>query len=482
MRHYILFVIFAILCCCTNSKNNEALLQTSQNKTEKAIVSVPQKNKGEESKKEATENEVTHENHRENLEEEKNLLSNSAPAQSFEVNSLEQSDAPLPTMEVTETTSPAPSKKSKYQISGPYMYENLCIYLLHGEDKIKTKNIITLDEAMASEKIKVYETGTVSQLSVENLTADTAIYLHAGDIVKGGKQDRTIANDMVLLPKTGKKSVRSFCVESGRWSKRAGEKLDQFSSNKYQVASKKLKLAVKYAQNQQQVWNQVRTAQSKLSKNLNTNVQSNVSQTSMQLTLENKKLKEKTQQYMEALRHLASEKSDSVGFIFAINGKLNQADIYGSNFLFSKLWEKLLHSCATEAISEQVIEHQNPQIAQVDEWLAKMRSGKEKARKVNTNSRNIVYQSDSSIGEDVYVDSDLFDGGDEASDFEEDDADDLLHSSYTDTSDIDPDEMQEQNYDDSNNIEIDEEHEWLDENIDEEGDLDEGNEEDDLDD
>ena len=110
------------------------------------------------------------------------------------------------------------------------------------------------------------------------------------------------------LPNTGKKSLRSFCVESGRWQQRAGEELQAFSSNNYQVASKKLKIAVKYQQNQGQVWQQVRTAQSKLSKNLKTNVQSNVSKTSMQLTLENETLKSKTQEYITALKNLQKKK------------------------------------------------------------------------------------------------------------------------------------------------------------------------------
>ena len=41
-----------------------------------------------------------------------------------------------------------------------------------------------------------------------------------------------------------------------------------------------------------------------------------------------------------------------IGYVFAINGKVNSADIYGSNVLFKKLWPKLLKANAIEAIAE----------------------------------------------------------------------------------------------------------------------------------
>ena len=40
-----------------------------------------------------------------------------------------------------------------------------------------------------------------------------------------------------------------------------------------------------------------------------------------------------------------------VGFAFAINGKLNSAEIYYSRDLFGRLWEKMLQATAVEAVS-----------------------------------------------------------------------------------------------------------------------------------
>ena len=41
-----------------------------------------------------------------------------------------------------------------------------------------------------------------------------------------------------------------------------------------------------------------------------------------------------------------------IGYVFAINGKVNSADVYASSVLFMKLWPKLLRASAIEAISD----------------------------------------------------------------------------------------------------------------------------------
>ena len=42
-----------------------------------------------------------------------------------------------------------------------------------------------------------------------------------------------------------------------------------------------------------------------------------------------------------------------VGYVFALNGKLNSAEIYPSNALFRKMWPKLLQASVTEAIGHR---------------------------------------------------------------------------------------------------------------------------------
>ena len=83
-----------------------------------------------------------------------------------------------------------------YRITDPIVHENLAIYLIHG--KSEAGNVpLTLDEAMAKGVVRVKETSNVNQLEIENL-GNEEVFVQSGDIVKGGKQDRTLMVSLVL--------------------------------------------------------------------------------------------------------------------------------------------------------------------------------------------------------------------------------------------------------------------------------------------
>jgi hypothetical protein len=42
-----------------------------------------------------------------------------------------------------------------------------------------------------------------------------------------------------------------------------------------------------------------------------------------------------------------------IGYGFAINGKINSADVYASHELFLKLWPKLLNASSVEAVADE---------------------------------------------------------------------------------------------------------------------------------
>lgn len=239
----------------------------------------------------------------------------------------------------------------EYRLSGPYIHKNLSIFLVHGKNVIKAKSFLTLQEALVQKKIVVYETKTVNELSIQNFS-DEDVYVQSGDIVKGGQQDRMIGVDLIVPPRSGKLPISAFCVEHGRWSARGSEKAGVFSTSNDAVATKEIKLAAKMSTSQGEVWKSVSEAQDKLSSNLGARVNSAVSASSLQLAVENQKVQETADSYISALQNIANRSNDVIGYVFAINGKVNSADIYGSNVLFKKLWPKLLKANAIEAIAE----------------------------------------------------------------------------------------------------------------------------------
>jgi len=97
----------------------------------------------------------------------------------------------------------------------------------------------------------------------------------------------------------------------------------------------------------------VRKVQDGLSSNLGTTVNAAASQSSLQLALENERLKDAQAAYIKALQGAGEKEDDIVGYVFAVNGKLNSAEIYPSNGLFRKMWPKLLQASVTEAIGQK---------------------------------------------------------------------------------------------------------------------------------
>src|SRR5712691_5819553 len=241
--------------------------------------------------------------------------------------------------------------KDDYRLEGPFTQGNLTVFLIHGKDKIKGQTFITLQEALVQKKVIVRETREVNELSIQNISREE-VYVQSGDIVKGGAQDRMMAVDLILPPRSGRIPIAAFCVENGRWSKRGAEEATVFNSSSNVVAGRDLKLAAKNAESQGEVWKQVAVAQDKLSANTGTRVNGAASPTSFQLALENKQVQASADSYVRALSGIVEGKPDVIGYVFAINGKINSADVYASSALFKKLWPKLLKSSAIEAVAE----------------------------------------------------------------------------------------------------------------------------------
>ena len=243
------------------------------------------------------------------------------------------------------------TKASDYRLSGPYTHKNLSIFLIHSKTTTRTKSFLTLQEALEQKKVVVYETQSVNELAIENLSSEE-VYVQAGDIVKGGQQDRMMGVDLIVPPKSGRMPIAAFCVEHGRWSGRGNERAGVFNSSADAVATREIKLAAKSAKSQGAVWENVRIAQDKLSENVGTRVNSTVSASSLQLAIENTRVRATADSYIKALVNIVDRNDDVIGYVFAINGNVNSADVYSSNALFKKLWPKLLKANAVEAIAE----------------------------------------------------------------------------------------------------------------------------------
>jgi hypothetical protein len=273
--------------------------------------------------------------------------------------------------------SAAPGEEAGW-VSGPHVHDNLAIYLVHGRAGAAGAAILSLDEALEARKIIVHETGSVNELAVENVSRDATIFLQAGDIVKGGKQDRVLSQDLVLAPRSGKVPVAAFCVEQGRSSARGEEAVHAFSSSKNRLGSKQLVLAARREADQRKVWDGVAALQAKLAHASGGSVAAAASASSLQLSLENEGVTKRIRAYEAALAPIPEGHDDVLGFVAAINGSIHSAETYGSPELFRKQWPKLLAAAATEALAEQVDGAQAgslPEADRVEGFLARAEGG-----------------------------------------------------------------------------------------------------------
>lgn len=240
----------------------------------------------------------------------------------------------------------------EYTLSGPYRHENLTLFLIHGPGGSAGGQLLTLEEAMARRVVIVHETEEVNELAVRNVSRRQEVFIQSGDIVKGGQQDRMLSVDLIVPARSGRIPIDAFCVEHGRWEGRGGEPVAAFSGSEQMVATKELKMAARQARSQEEVWQRVDEAQAKLSASTNVSVQSPDSESSLQLSLENAKVKAQAGRYIRALSKIVEGKSDVIGYAFAVNGRVSSADVYASGALFRKLWPKLLKASAVEALAE----------------------------------------------------------------------------------------------------------------------------------
>ena len=201
-------------------------------------------------------------------------------------------------------------------------------------------DVLVLDEAMASKKVRIKE---VDNESVNNLTfinkSEQPVFILAGEVIIGGKQDRIIGAN-TIIPANTTQTVPVFCVEHRRWDNSSKE----FTTAKA-LAHGRLRGQASFAA-QTDVWDEVaRTNDRKKTKNA-TDTYRQVAQQQSDGSLQawQKKVD-------DAIAKLpAADRAKMIGYVVALNGKVATVDMFQSPTLFKKLEPKLLKSYVTEAV------------------------------------------------------------------------------------------------------------------------------------
>jgi hypothetical protein len=261
------------------------------------------------------------------------------------------------------------------RIYGPYVHEHLALYVVEDPSAKSAGDFITLAEGLASGDVKVSEkkSAQVSELLIENATAKPC-FVQAGDVVKGGQQDRTIARDFVIPPHTPPSPIASFCVEQSRWH--GAGKFDSSTQNAY---GKDLKRAVQQQKDQGAVWEQVAGNKQRLVGN---NGLSAPKSSSLNEELESSKIQERLKAFKASLAKVVEGRPHAVGLIAAVNGRFTTADVYADPGLFRKLFPRLLESATLEALTMKSEGKTAPADKQAASFLGEAEKGKTTNEKI----------------------------------------------------------------------------------------------------
>jgi hypothetical protein len=262
-----------------------------------------------------------------------------------------------------------PKQNGNYRVLSAIVRNNLAIFPVIASHTYDTTQFLTLDEGVRTNQVTVTEAGSerglvrpgqpipprqgaeVNRLVLYN-NSSLPLVLLAGEIVTGGKQDRVIGSDRIILPHTGPIDLGVFCVEPGRW---VGS-TTKFGSMGAQMAQPSVRNPAMAEGNQNRVWDNVRASNQKIANALSAPEAAAVQGTSSYAKVFDsapvqKKIAEYggTENEQAVLRELRSQ--GAVGVLVAINGRMLWADVFASTELLSKYWPKLMRSYVAEAMT-----------------------------------------------------------------------------------------------------------------------------------
>ncbi len=225
------------------------------------------------------------------------------------------------------------------RVERPIHYRNLTVFPLAVERLRDRTRYLTLDEAVRKGVLRITELngGRVNEVEIEN-TSRQYIFLMAGELLAGCKQDRMVSDDCLLPPHSRKMRLRVYCTEHGRWTAKG----KRFKSLGESVHVRMRELA-KSTKSQDRVWAEVEDKREALG------VPSSETQ-AFKKVLEDQDVQRDVKPYLDELGRVPHLGRDICGVVAAVGGRILVCDLFSNHQLFEKLWPKLLRSYALDVV------------------------------------------------------------------------------------------------------------------------------------
>ena len=218
-------------------------------------------------------------------------------------------------------------------VGRPYHYRGFTIFPLSLRYEPDNRRYLTLDQALGRGSLRIQETGRVSELDVANL-GQASVFLLAGEILVGGRQNRMVGQDIVIPPGTQVR-VPVYCVEKGRWAGR-----DDAFASKSGLTLPGLRAAAGRGESQDRVWHEVARSSEAAKAPSRTE--------DFQAVYDADHVRKEIAGYHDAFR--ACWRQRLAGFVVCHGEQIVGAELFGNCDLFEGLRDKLLASYALDHI------------------------------------------------------------------------------------------------------------------------------------
>ncbi len=242
----------------------------------------------------------------------------------------------------------------------------------------------------------------VGTLVIEN-KGSVPVFVLAGTVVKGGKQDRQIGQDFIIGP-LATVPVDAFCVEHGRWSdQRQGAATGGKFSTLKQLANAEVRTAAQYERDQGKVWSKVSEVNKALKK-------SSASDSLLASLDDGEIAKERAVLARRVLAQLdaVSPTGSVVGFGYAIGNKVKGVRWFINNQVFSSFREVMANTAAIDAITARArgdaAPSSRPKPTAVARFVRNVQNAtKREIRKTKAANVNEYLESDEAYGSSVIL-------------------------------------------------------------------------------
>ena len=227
----------------------------------------------------------------------------------------------------------------RVQVGAPHSYRRLTVYplLLRGGGR---RDALTLDEALSCGDLVVREReqGEVARVMVSN-ESRRPVFLMAGEILLGGRQNRIVRDDVLLPPHSGFVAIPVYCGEQDRWQgpepvfKSAGA-----------LAAPSVRRMAGAAESQDRIWREIdgQLAQAEV----------RAPTRSYQQLYDDARLKGELDRCVAEFRPCCPP--ETVGCVILDGWRILGVELFSDASLFDRLWPRIIRSYGAPVVCREV--------------------------------------------------------------------------------------------------------------------------------